>query len=128
MQAGMALTPNSLARRNQGFKSPHLHPQNALVRASPSIIGGAHLVPGPRWGREASLGQLDHPARLSLGAGHIEHVQPVAERRVGLRVQVPVAVEGEADRGMAGEASVSFAGHTSPTTRRPATPRAALLD
>jgi hypothetical protein len=39
---------------SQGFKSPHLHPHSLQVRASPDPIGGAHLVPGPRWGREAS--------------------------------------------------------------------------
>jgi hypothetical protein len=39
---------------SQGFKSPHLHPQTPQVRASPDLIGGAHLVTGPRWGREAS--------------------------------------------------------------------------
>jgi hypothetical protein len=32
----------------------------------------------------------------------MERVQPVAERRVRLRVQVAVAVEGEADRGVTG--------------------------
>ena len=39
---------------SQGFKSPHLHPQPCSSERRRSIIGGAHLVPGPRRGREAS--------------------------------------------------------------------------
>jgi single-strand DNA-binding protein len=63
--------------------------------------GGAPLITRTEEARGARsiAAQLDHHEWLGLGAGHIERVQPVAERRVGLRVQVATAVEGEADRG-----------------------------
>jgi hypothetical protein len=34
--------------------NPFTSPPTSQVRASPAHIGGAHLVPGPHWGREAS--------------------------------------------------------------------------
>jgi hypothetical protein len=42
----MALTPNSLARGSQGFKSPHLHPTNALVTGLAGHLRRAGDVPG----------------------------------------------------------------------------------
>jgi hypothetical protein len=57
---------------------------------------------GAALGPRSITAQLDHHARLGLVAGHIERVHPVAEHGVGLRVQVAVAVEGKADRGVAG--------------------------
>jgi hypothetical protein len=65
---------------SQGFKSPHLHPQTSRSERRRSSVGGAHRVPGPRWGREHSRNrsttaapwwrwadQLWHPSGYSLG-------------------------------------------------------------
>jgi hypothetical protein len=102
MQVGMALTPNSLARRKPGVQIPSPPPPNVAGQS----VARSHRRRSPRSG--AALGprslpaQLDHHTRLGLVAGHIEGVQAVAERRVGRRVQVAVAAEGEADGGVTG--------------------------
>src|SRR5919106_6341841 len=48
--AGLAKYPSHGG--SQGFKSPHLHPQHRRSARRQRPVGGAHRVPGPRWGRE----------------------------------------------------------------------------
>jgi hypothetical protein len=60
-------------------------------------IGGALVVPGTAWGHTGAM-----PGSASWPPGDIERVQAVTEGSVGLRVQVAVAVEGEAHWGITG--------------------------
>ena len=81
-------------------------PQPSSSERRRCVIGGALVVPRAAWGhtgpRPARRGQPNRGAvRCRLG-GAAQRVQAVAERGVGLRVQVAVTVEGEAHRGMAG--------------------------
>jgi hypothetical protein len=91
---------------SQGFKSLASTPQPSRSERRRSIIGGALVVPRAAWGHTwATPGpprQPNHGAiRCRLGVA-VERVQTVAERSVGLRVQVAVTVQGEAHRGMPG--------------------------
>src|SRR5215211_8781086 len=71
-----------------------------------SIIGGALIVPGGAWGHAgATAGPPRQPhnrAGRRWPGGAVERIQAVAERRVGLRVEVAIAIQGEAHRGMPG--------------------------
>ena len=96
MQVGMALTPQ-LARTEEAreVKAPHLHPLS-LAGQSVASVELAALIPlrgraGAASGRGAARSR--GPARPGRRP-HVEQVQPVAQRRVGLGVQVAVAVQG----------------------------------
>jgi hypothetical protein len=88
---------------SQGFKSPHLHPTTQQLRASSVPHRRCSRRPrgrlGPRPGRR---GRPNHGAGRCRMSGAVERVQAVAQGGVGLGVQVAVAIEGEADRGMPG--------------------------
>jgi hypothetical protein len=68
MQVGMALTPNSLARRKPGFKSPHLHPTTALVTGLAGHLRRVGVLP------RAASGQQTGSNRQRCG-------QPLLEAR-----------------------------------------------
>ena len=96
-----------LARRKPGVQIPSPPPHNpaaqSVVGASSaallSFLGPPGATLGPRPARRGSRTTV--AVRCRLG-GAVQRVQAVAERGVGLRVQVAVTVEGEAHRGMAG--------------------------
>src|SRR4029453_18606452 len=78
--------------------------KNHRSERRPSSIGGALVVPRVAWGHTgATAGPPRQPNDRARGRwldGAVERVQAVAERAVGLRVEVAVAVQGEAHRGV----------------------------
>jgi hypothetical protein len=60
------------------------------------------LRSGALLGQRSLPKQLDHGGALIALAGRVHGVQPIAEGGIRLRVQVAVAVKGEAHRGMPG--------------------------
>src|SRR4030095_12985780 len=78
-------------------------PYNCRSGRRPLPRGGALVVPGTAWGHTgATAGLPTQPNHGRLGGrpgGAVERIQAVAEGGIGLRVQVAVAIQGEAHRG-----------------------------
>jgi hypothetical protein len=99
MQAGMALSPNSLARRKPGVQIPSPPPPIAAGQSAVRFPGTAlNRCLGPLWTTRGPIEGED----LALGGVGDHVVEAVVQLPILALEQAAIAVEGERDGGVAG--------------------------